>query len=353
MKVIIVGRNPDNDIVIPDGKVSRIHLQIIQNDSGICSVVDLNSANGTYVNGKKITNEVQLLPNDELRIGNTILPWQSYIMSSPDSHSHANEPACGNISSKSNKVNKLWIFIIISFVILFIVGGVGIFIYKNNQESALQTDSVFNEQTEFEEELLEKRRLQDEANEELYRQGLRAERDKHKELALEKQMEAYKADAKAKTATEAAASARKAKAEADAKAKTAAEDAASARKAKAEADVKAKIAAEAADSAKNAKAKAEKERNNANESLKLTERFYEEYSVMKNSLAKAVCKKLKKDAANVNDPKVYLNKLFKDSDNKGKREILNTIDILKKKDKTAKTDEKLSEHVNDTDKSNS
>lgn len=44
MKVITIGRSSDNNIVINDAKVSRTHLQLVQNDSGICSVVDLNSA---------------------------------------------------------------------------------------------------------------------------------------------------------------------------------------------------------------------------------------------------------------------------------------------------------------------
>ncbi len=79
MKVITIGRSSDNNIVINDAKVSRTHLQLVQNDSGICSVVDLNSANGTFVNGQKITGEVRLQPRDVIRIGNTTLPWQEYV----------------------------------------------------------------------------------------------------------------------------------------------------------------------------------------------------------------------------------------------------------------------------------
>ena len=53
MKVITVGRSSDNDDVINDAKVSRKHLQFVYNDSGVWSVVDLNSASGTFVNGQK------------------------------------------------------------------------------------------------------------------------------------------------------------------------------------------------------------------------------------------------------------------------------------------------------------
>lgn len=81
MKVITVGRSSDNDVVINDAKVSRKHLQFVYNDSGVWSVVDLNSASGTFVNGQKITGEIRLQLHDVIRIGDTTLPWtMSYMM---------------------------------------------------------------------------------------------------------------------------------------------------------------------------------------------------------------------------------------------------------------------------------
>ena len=79
MKVITIGRSIErNDVVVNDEKVSRNHLQLIVDDQGDFSVVDLNSTNGTFVNGHRITGETKLKVTDELRIGNTVLPWQSY-----------------------------------------------------------------------------------------------------------------------------------------------------------------------------------------------------------------------------------------------------------------------------------
>jgi aspartyl protease family protein len=77
MKVITIGRDSDNDVVINDSKVSRHHLQIIGDGAGF-RVVDLNSSNGTFVNDRKIGGESLLMTGDSVRIGNTILPWQSY-----------------------------------------------------------------------------------------------------------------------------------------------------------------------------------------------------------------------------------------------------------------------------------
>ena len=77
MKVISIGRDLDNDIVVSDGKVSRHHLQII-NEAGKFRIVDFNTTNGTFVNDKKISGETSLDRNDIVRVGNTVLPWQSY-----------------------------------------------------------------------------------------------------------------------------------------------------------------------------------------------------------------------------------------------------------------------------------
>jgi len=77
--VITIGRTRDNDIVIDGDNVSRNHLQIIQDGNGNCSVVDLGSTYGTFVNGQRITSEVRLQSNDVIQIGNTALPWQSYL----------------------------------------------------------------------------------------------------------------------------------------------------------------------------------------------------------------------------------------------------------------------------------
>ncbi|MDR1652962.1 MAG: FHA domain-containing protein [Prevotellaceae bacterium] len=77
MKVITIGRDSDNDVVISDSKVSRHHLQIVCEGAGF-RVVDLDSTNGTFVNDRKIHSESPLMTGDSVRIGNTLLPWQSY-----------------------------------------------------------------------------------------------------------------------------------------------------------------------------------------------------------------------------------------------------------------------------------
>ena len=48
-----VGRDPGNDIILRDPKVSRHHSEIVF-ERGFFVLHDLASANGTYVNGKRI-----------------------------------------------------------------------------------------------------------------------------------------------------------------------------------------------------------------------------------------------------------------------------------------------------------
>ena len=77
MKVVTIGRDAGNDVVINDSKVSRHHTQIVS-ENGNFRIVDMNSTNGTFVNDRKINGETMLYPGETVRVGDTILQWQSY-----------------------------------------------------------------------------------------------------------------------------------------------------------------------------------------------------------------------------------------------------------------------------------
>ncbi len=81
MRVVTIGRNEDNDVVINDAHASRYHLQIVQHDDGHYSLADFGSTNGTYVNGQKVSGEMDLMLSDIVRIGNTTIPWRLYFES--------------------------------------------------------------------------------------------------------------------------------------------------------------------------------------------------------------------------------------------------------------------------------
>ena len=64
-----IGRDPGNDIILRDPKVSRHHSEIVF-ERGFFVLHDLASANGTYVNGKRV-RVAPLTHGAKLRMGNT------------------------------------------------------------------------------------------------------------------------------------------------------------------------------------------------------------------------------------------------------------------------------------------
>lgn len=333
MRVITIGRGPGNDIVIQDPKVSKIHLQLVFNGN-ICSAVDLNSTNGTYVNGKKITGEVCLQPNDTIRIGDTMLPWQTYL--NPATDSKAVVPSI-DASSKHNRRN-LWIAL--SVAIAIILGGTvfGLYYYNQSKEKneALEKINRDNESRfKQEAEQNEEKRLNEKAEEEQYRQALREDRDNSKELAEKKALEAkeandekVKAQKAAKTAEDEATAAKIRADEAD--------------KDKEQAQKEATNAKEAEQKAKEAEQKAKDEASTAKKSEELTEQFYEEYSTMKQEFAKQVCTRLGQEVAkDTGDAKTVLKGKFTQSDNKGKQAVINEILFVKQNPRGEKTDSKV------------
>ena len=64
---IIIGRDSGNDVQIDNVAVSREHAKIIRGPNYYL-IEDLNSTNGTFVNGKKI-NKKFLKEDDEISIG--------------------------------------------------------------------------------------------------------------------------------------------------------------------------------------------------------------------------------------------------------------------------------------------
>jgi pSer/pThr/pTyr-binding forkhead associated (FHA) protein len=64
----IVGRREGCDVRIPSAKVSRRHCRLSVQDD-VLMAEDLDSANGTYVNGERIGGLVAVRPGDRLEIG--------------------------------------------------------------------------------------------------------------------------------------------------------------------------------------------------------------------------------------------------------------------------------------------
>ena len=63
-----IGRVEDNLFQISEPSVSSHHCEVLLK-GGEVFVKDLNSTNGTYINGQRITGERELRPNDEITVG--------------------------------------------------------------------------------------------------------------------------------------------------------------------------------------------------------------------------------------------------------------------------------------------
>jgi phosphatidylserine/phosphatidylglycerophosphate/cardiolipin synthase-like enzyme len=63
-----VGRSDDNDIIVPDPQVSRYHAQITLNEED-CTVTDLASGNGTFINGERLQGTAKLNQGDVVGFG--------------------------------------------------------------------------------------------------------------------------------------------------------------------------------------------------------------------------------------------------------------------------------------------
>lgn len=66
-----IGRSTEADLIINEKSSSRLHAEI-SNLDGECYVKDLESRNGTFLNGNQISGDNRLKNGDEIRIGRTM-----------------------------------------------------------------------------------------------------------------------------------------------------------------------------------------------------------------------------------------------------------------------------------------
>ncbi|MGE0790049.1 MAG: FHA domain-containing protein [Sandaracinaceae bacterium] len=70
---IVIGRSEDCDVVLPDASVSGRHARLSWRGAKIL-IEDLGSANGTWVDGKKV-RRAEVRPGAEVSLGNATLGW--------------------------------------------------------------------------------------------------------------------------------------------------------------------------------------------------------------------------------------------------------------------------------------
>lgn len=73
--VTTIGRSEENDIIIEDHQVSRYHARI-ECAGGVCTVEDLQSSNGSFLNGNRVSRAV-LTSGDRLRVGSLEMTYRA------------------------------------------------------------------------------------------------------------------------------------------------------------------------------------------------------------------------------------------------------------------------------------
>jgi pSer/pThr/pTyr-binding forkhead associated (FHA) protein len=67
----VIGRSSSNAVPIADRRLSRTHARIERDDLGYV-LRDLGSANGTWLNRRRVSSE-RLVQGDEIRVGRTVI----------------------------------------------------------------------------------------------------------------------------------------------------------------------------------------------------------------------------------------------------------------------------------------
>ncbi len=104
-KILRIGKKSDNDIVINDRTISRNHVEITGNDDNSYLLRDLNSTNGTTMNGMKV-KEAFLSQGDLIQIGESkieFLTFDERVQIEPSS-----SPVYGEMVGRSRKMRQIF-----------------------------------------------------------------------------------------------------------------------------------------------------------------------------------------------------------------------------------------------------
>ena len=91
---VLVGRTLECDIRLASPSVSRRHAMFMGR-SGECGLKDMGSANGTFLNGKRISRSMRLRDGDVVRIGDFTLKFLEKLPESPEAAVAEPSPVAG------------------------------------------------------------------------------------------------------------------------------------------------------------------------------------------------------------------------------------------------------------------
>src|SRR4029453_496039 len=104
---MVLGRQAECDLQLTEGHASRRPAKLLIADDGVW-LEDLNSANGTFVNGAKITGKVKLASGDRLRFDVEEFDFRvpSAAPAGDDGKTQYREPASAGVDAASSGMYK-------------------------------------------------------------------------------------------------------------------------------------------------------------------------------------------------------------------------------------------------------
>jgi pSer/pThr/pTyr-binding forkhead associated (FHA) protein len=120
MKLINIGSHDSNEYQVDDPTVSRKHAQLFWDGDKLIILTDLDSTNGTFVNGKKLKTPTPLNQLDVVKVGNTLIPWME-LMFEGDSQEEIKIPVSNKNEEHNNEqLNGIsgWLIIVAIGIIL-------------------------------------------------------------------------------------------------------------------------------------------------------------------------------------------------------------------------------------------
>lgn len=86
-----IGSYPDNDMVIESDGVDGNHLELFCDSDGNVFITDLNTKNGTFINGEELNGYALLSQGDKVVLGrHYVFRWESFVRKQPDNESLQN-----------------------------------------------------------------------------------------------------------------------------------------------------------------------------------------------------------------------------------------------------------------------
>jgi pSer/pThr/pTyr-binding forkhead associated (FHA) protein len=130
-----IGSNPENDMVIESEGVDGNHLELFCDQDGNVFITDLETKNGTFINGEELNGYTLLNNGDKVVLGqHYVFRWESFVRKKPnlehfegestqlkDHQNKANVPSEKRTESIDMSVSNIELILIYTSIIIVLI----------------------------------------------------------------------------------------------------------------------------------------------------------------------------------------------------------------------------------------